>query len=287
MIDLHLHTAHSDGQHSTKEVLTKLVEKNITHFSITDHDCVNDFLEIQSSDELKTMILNNNLRYYSGAEFTCDHKGKKMHILGYGIDAQNEKIAQIIEESKFKSKHKLESLLQHLETNFDIRLPQDAILRLQKKEIVKRPHIAHELVLLGYEKDVTSAVRKYLKTKLGNRVDASIVIDAITSAGGIAVWAHSLGGVDEPREPIESVKTHLPQLIEYGLNGLECYYSLYNRHERTALVDLASEHNLIISGGSDFHGKTIKPVKIGDLSSDNSHENAQITLLKVIKPISL
>ena len=85
------------------------------------------------------------------------------------------------------------------------------------------------------------------------------------SAGGVPVWAHPLGGEGESHMSAEEFLPRLKIMIECGIQGLECYYSRYNTQETEFLLKCANENNLLISGGSDYHG-TNKDIPAGMLN---------------------
>jgi len=110
-------------------------------------------------------------------------------------------------------------------------------------------------------------MKKYLDScKTGNtRFDGIEAINAIISAGGVPVWAHPLGGEGESHMSAEEFLPRLKIMIECGIQGLECYYSRYNTQETEFLLKCANENNLLISGGSDYHG-TNKDIPAGMLN---------------------
>ena len=92
-----------------------------------------------------------------------------------------------------------------------------------------------------------------------------MAIDGILGAGGIPVYAHPLGGECERRISFAECEGRVAYLKEMGVGGVECYYSRYSRSDAEFLASLAARYGLLVSGGSDFHGKN-KTVKIGMLS---------------------
>ena len=118
-----------------------------------------------------------------------------------------------------------------------------------------------------------------LKTK---KLESTYVLEKLKNEKGILVLAHPLGGIGEPRIDRDKFRERLFRFINCGLKGLECVYSLYNNEEQTFLINLAKDNNLIISGGSDYHGKN-KKVAIGELSSDENQNYNHINLMNYIK----
>ena len=127
-------------------------------------------------------------------------------------------------------------------------------------------------------------MKKYLDAcKTGNtRFDGREAIETIIQAGGIPVWAHPLGGEGERHLTAEEFLPRLGEMLKFGIQGLECYYSRYNFEEINFLLNCARENNLLISGGSDYHGinKDIPPGRLN--TEEKTVELKKITLLNKI-----
>lgn len=109
---------------------------------------------------------------------------------------------------------------------------------------------------------------------------ADEVIQAVKASGGIAVWAHPYGDDEAEFLSEEEFRAQLKCLLELGIQGLECYYSLYDKTRIDTLTACALENGLYISGGSDYHGRENKP-KLGTLNADGLCVNpSQLTVLQ-------
>ena len=105
----------------------------------------------------------------------------------------------------------------------------------------------------------------------------------MTTSGGIAVWAHPLGGEREEILTATEFRKRLDELVAYGIQGLECYYSRYTAEQEKFLVSAAEEKGLLISGGSDYHGTNKENISLGKLCSENVKVSAsQLTILQVL-----
>ena len=127
-------------------------------------------------------------------------------------------------------------------------------------------------------------MKKYLDgCKTGNtRFDGLEAISVIKEAGGIVIWAHPLGGEGEAHLSKEEFIPKLKKMISYGIQGIECYYSRYNMEEIEFLKTCAKEYNLLISGGSDWHG-TNKTVPIGRLNKEGMYvDSSDATILNLL-----
>ena len=117
------------------------------------------------------------------------------------------------------------------------------------------------------DKEIVAA---YFKNLPGGRVDALRGIRAIKAAGGIAVWAHPLGGTGERRISAENFSKQLDLLCSVGLDGLECYYSEFTKEEIEMLCNTATQKGLKISGGSDYHGTGKPHLHLGMLNKEDA-----------------
>ena len=130
-------------------------------------------------------------------------------------------------------------------------------------------------------KDNIEAIKKYLDgCKTGNtRFDGEEAIETVKKAGGIAVWAHPLGGEGEEHLSKDEFLTKLQTMLACGIQGLECFYSRYSNEEISFLKECADKNGLFITGGSDYHGGN-KTVALGQLNINNAPVDSQELNLK-------
>ena len=273
--DLHLHSINSDGSDSVKELVEKVANSGINVFALTDHDTVEGCSEIDK-------YLTKNIKCIKGVELTCKLKNIKCHILGYGIDIYNKSLTDLIEYGKELRRKKLETRINYLKDVWGIILTEDELNWLYSRKSVVKTHIANILVNRGLSDNNVDAMKKYLDgCKSGDtRFDGIEAIKVIKDAGGIPVWAHPLGGEGEEHISEKEFLIQLKTMQEGGIEGLECYYSRYNKDEEEMLVKYAEMNGLLISVGSDYHGLN-KTVKLGCLSSEGIYPDInKITILK-------
>ena len=125
------------------------------------------------------------------------------------------------------------------------------ILSLAKGSI-GRPHVALDLINKKYADSVNEAFDKYLSNKLlinirEPRMKVSQAIIAIKKCGGIPIWAH-------PNIKDMNFEKNLREFIELGLAGIEVSSPRYGLNRQEIIIKLCSKYNLLLSGGSDFHG---------------------------------
>lgn len=263
-VDLHMHSKFSDGTDSIEALLAALRKANITAFSVTDHDTVAFYEHLEPHQ-------TEGLRMIPGIELSCISKAGKCHILGYGIDVTHQALKNMVAEAAALRKAKLELRLCHLKDRYGIVLNEEENAYLSSLSSVGKPHLALILIKRGLAENVGEAIQKYLTglPKAKDRLDAKIAIEAILQSGGIPVWAHPLGGENEPRLAEDAFEKQLQTLLSFGIRGLECYYSRYTEDEIHFLLENARKHSLFVSGGSDYHGM-VKNIPIGTLKKSDS-----------------
>lgn len=272
--DLHLHSNYSDGSDDINSLLEKVINSGIKIFALTDHDTVAGCNELANTTPA-------GIKFIPGVELTCCSEGLNCHILGYYCDYNNPKLLNLIEKGKLLRRKKLDTRIQYLKDVHNITLTPEETKWLYERTSVVKTHIANILVNRGLANDNVSAMKKYLDDcKTGKtKFDIQEAIDAINSSGGIPVWAHPLGGEGEIHDTQKDFLPKLEIMKKYGIKGLECYYSRYNEQETRFLIDCANANNLLISGGSDYHG-TNKDIPIGRLNAnDNYIDSNLVTLL--------
>lgn len=273
--DLHLHSNNSDGSASVKELVDTVVKSGIKIFALTDHDTVNGIKDVEVPDDIK---------FIKGVELTCRMQDINCHILGYGINPESKELTELIELGKKLRRKKLETRIKYLKEVWNIELTQEELDWLYSRKSVVKTHIANILVKRGLSDNNVDAMKKYLDgCKTGNtKFDGVQAIKTIKAAGGIPVWAHPLGGEGEEHITEERFYPQLEIMINNGIQGLECYYSRYTIDEAEFLVKCAKEHNLLISGGSDWHG-TNKTVPIGRLNCDDKEiDSSRINIINIL-----
>lgn len=260
--DLHIHSNCSDGSDTVDELAEKIKKAEIEIFALTDHDTV---------EGCKLMSEKFETGFIKGIELTCLLEDIKCHILGYGIDTENPKLKELIEKGKILRRKKLETRIHYLKDTWDFEFTKEELDWLYSRKSVVKTHLANILIKRGLAENNIAAMEKYLNgCKTGNtRFDGKEAIETIQQAGGIAVWAHPLGGEGEKHLAFDAFIPKLEKMLKYNIQGLECYYSRYNKEEIKFLTECAEKYNLYTTGGSDYHG-TNKNIPLTKLNTDNT-----------------
>lgn len=280
MIDLHIHTINSDGTDTINELLNKISANNIKYFSITDHDNIKSYFEMQN---YLYKLTDQGIKYISGIEFSTDFENQSMHLLAYNYDNKINAIESVLQKIKELRLNRIKLHLENLKNEYNIILEQSEIDWLYSQSNPSKPHIANILIKKGYGNTVLEVMQKYLSKKYHNqKLDAKDLVKELSKQGIHIGIAHPLGGVGETRITEQQCEYNVKTLKQYGIEFIECFYSLYNEEERALLINIAKKFDLKLSGGSDYHGKN-KDVQIGDLGNNYNPDLKDFTILKLIK----
>lgn len=274
--DLHIHSTTSDGTNTPEQILEKIsAMEGVKIFALTDHDTIKGVEQLQNK-------IPKNIFFVNSVEFSCNtSSGNKCHILGYFYDAANKNFQEILEQGKDLHAKKLDIRLNFLSDLYKINFSADDVKKICENEIIGKPHIVNFI----FEKFGIAKHKIYSdlrKCEIDARLDAKKVIDAIKNSGGVSVWAHPLGGEGEKCSTQAEFEKNFAELKNFGIEGLEIYYSRYNSEQRKILISAAEKNNLLVSGGSDFHGKN-KNISLFELGRDNPQIKVwRLTILQKI-----
>jgi len=255
-VDLHTHSNVSDGSMSPIELVDFARDKNIKVLALTDHD-TNDGV-IEASERAKEL----GISFVSGIEISTG-KNNEIHILGYFSGDNHLKLNDYLDYLKKNRSNRNYLMVEKLQ-NAGVDISMDDILAVSDEGSIGRAHFAYVLMKKGYVKSVSEAFDKYVGLDgVGyvkkESLNISDTIERINEANGIAVFAHpgylKLGD-DEYMNLFYELKSK-------GLEGVEVYYPSHTKSQRELFLDIARENDLIVTGGSDFHGAIRPEVKIG------------------------
>lgn len=256
-LDLHLHTTYSDGSLPPADVLALAQKAGVTALAITDHDMVDGLPEaFEAGARLGIEVI-------PGVEISSRYGNSELHILGYYLDWQNpilvERMACLRE-----SRHKRNPLIIEKLQALGLDISYEEVKDLAGKGAVGRPHIARVLMEKGYVQSAKEAFDRYLADGKPAYVprelpDPTVAIAWIREAKGVAVLAHPLWV--KPKG--EDFATLCGKLKAEGLGGIEVHYSTHSKQQTSDFLSVAKKLDLLITGGSDFHGVTKPDIEVG------------------------
>lgn len=247
-VDLHTHSIYSDGTATPKELVQMASALELSGLALTDHDTM------EGCELAAAAGKDYGVSVIPGLEISCTHGEFSLHILGYGVDPENQllnKNLQYIQDGRQRRNRKILAKL----TDIGIEISNEELRALSNCGQTGRPHIARLLMTKQIVPDVGTAFRRFLgkgKPAYAERFSfsAAETMEFIHKAGGAAVLAHP-GKLD----PTMRTQPHLiRELVERGLDGLEIYYPSHPRKVKKKLHALAKQYNLLRTGGSDYHG---------------------------------
>ncbi|WP_078554193.1 PHP domain-containing protein [Bacillus alkalicellulosilyticus] len=266
--DLHMHSTASDGGYTPSELMKKCHDNGLTHVSLTDHDTVNGVKEaIQAGQALGMTVI-------PGIEFSTKVSGKSVHILGYGIDWQDQSLLDMLELQREQRRKRLDVILSKLK-KVGIELEAADVLEFVDGGSIGRPHVAKALVKKGHVRDIAEAFELYLAegkpcyVSKEKEMSPEEAIEWIHRTGGLAVVAHPVYyDLDEIIEELVQTKQ---------LDGIEIYHRDHPEDVVAHYEHLTAEweskygRQLLKTGGSDFHhedyGRNREPLGVTRLQT--------------------
>lgn len=271
-IDLHMHSYYSDdGEFEPKQLIDLCLEKNIKYFSIADHNSV------RGIKEAKEYCVGKNINIIPAIELDCTFNEINLHVLGYGIDCNKTVFYDIedniIKQEQFASKKRMK-LVKELGIDFS----DEVINSLSRNGVVNGEMIAEAAMkfdknhknplLMPYYENGSRSDNPYVNfywdyCAQGKAAYAEVsfislqeAINIIEESGGIPILAH-------PGNNIKENINLLEQIISCGIKGIEVYSSYHSREQVEFYKKFSLKHKLLLTCGSDFHGKTKPSIVIG------------------------
>ena len=248
MIDLHVHSAHSDGTLTPEAIAGLAAARGVRTLGITDHDTVAGCLPMLAAG------LRHGIEVIPGVEISAVSGEHSLHLIGYGVDPESPALKDLLltlQESRQARNRLMVERLNAL--GIPVRLET---LKQMASGSIGRPHFARLLTLLGATRDDGEAFDRYLRRGAlayadRFRPDAGEAIAAIRSSGGLTVLAHP-GSLNLSAGDLRALTADLRAL---GLEGIEAYHPIHNRNRVRQVIRVAEDLNLVLTGGSDYHGR--------------------------------
>lgn len=275
MIDLHIHSIYSDGTSNIVDILKKAEELKLSTISITDHEKCTAYKEINEIDAKKYF----SGKIIPGIELKSGYNGQVVDILGYGIDyvkmidflkecyggISREEIQtkQLAEFYEYAKEYGL-SLVSMEELVWDKNREWASIVFYQelKRHQENKAKLPEDL----WESFINFKRNYYNKKGSMFYIDRSKdyppinkIVDVIHKTGGLAFVAHvyEYTWMDEKIEELRKIKE------EFNIDGIECYYNSFSKEQTDGLIEFCRNENLLMSGGSDYHGDNRPEIELG------------------------
>lgn len=284
-IDLHMHSIYSDdGEFDVKTLVHMCHQKGMTHFAITDHNSVKAIDEAQAACQAIALEEGTGSApvLIAGVELDCTFEGVNLHLLGYGMDHANPIFHQIEQDILLQEQHGSRIRLEKVRA-LGIPFSDIEIQALSRDGVVTGEAIAEAAMaydtlkenplLQPYYKNGPRSDNPYLNFYWDfcsqgkpayvpiDYINLEQAIEVIVKNGGIAVLAH-------PGNNIKENINLLEKIIHCGIQGLEVFSSYHSKNQVNFYKDVACKHGLLMTSGSDFHGKIKPSIQIGDNHCD-------------------
>lgn len=275
-IDLHMHSCFSDdGEFTPTELVNMCHKAGIKMMAISDHNSVQANIEgMQAAKAL-------GIQYIPAIEIDCTYEMVNLHVLGYGIDFHHPDFADIEANVHRQSVEASKQMLIKTQ-NLGFHISEEELMALGKEHmdasvwtgemfaevLLNKPEYRDHPLLAPYRQEGNRGDNPYVnfywdyyaqgKECYVEMVYPSLtqVIEIIHRHGGYAVLAH----------PAMNLKKHhelLVPMIACGLDGIEAFSNYHSKEETKIFYDIAQEHHLFVTCGSDFHGKTKPSIGLG------------------------
>jgi predicted metal-dependent phosphoesterase TrpH len=254
--DLHVHSTASDGRLTPAEVVQEAARRGLKFMSLTDHDTVDGI-----APALVAAKSFPGLKLIPGVEISTDIPQGEAHVLGYFIDYTGRELIAKLAQFRNSRLGRARGMVAKLD-KLGVHLDWQRIEQIAGSSVMGRPHIARAMLEKGYINSFKQAFTNYIGRDGPAYVERDKLTPAeavalIIKARGVAVLAHPFT-VNEPEALIIELKAA-------GLAGIETYYNNYTAEDISRLLTIAKKHNLIATGGSDYHGLDSSETAIGDI----------------------
>jgi len=242
-VDLHLHSNASDGTLDPARVVHEAARRGAEGVSLTDHDT------LDGNDEAALEADRLGIAWLPGAEISATEAGRSVHLLAYGVSAGTEALDKLLREIREDRLRRAREIVTRF-NELGVPIELEAVEREAKTGVPTRAHIARAIVTAGLMPNVHSVFQRYLADDGPAYVEKrevipSTVFDCVHEAGGVVVLAHP--GRVYPDEQIVA-------WAAAGLDGIEIMHPKNHGSRRDELRAIAYRLDLLVTGGSDWHG---------------------------------
>ncbi|HEX6262863.1 MAG TPA: PHP domain-containing protein [Actinomycetota bacterium] len=262
-IDLHTHTRHSDGTFEPRESVGLALDRGLRVLAVTDHDTT---AGVSAAEEAAA---GTGLEIVPGVEFSAEYEGGSVHVLGYWMDPEHEEFRAELARLQDDRVRRGERMVERLQA-LGYPVTVERVREIAAGGSVGRPHVAQALVEAGVVPTIEDAFtadliatggRAYVQKHALHPVEA---VRLIRRANGLAVLAHPVHW----RDGIPVPHTLIQEMIEAGMDGIECAHPDQDRATEARYREMSARHGLVATGSSDCHGTRYDPIRMGSRTTD-------------------
>lgn len=257
-IDLHVHSCCSDGSFTPEELVALAQSAGLSAFALTDHDTTDGIGQALLAAE------GSGLEVVPGIEFSTRWLHRDIHILGYYIDYRAQSFQETLHGFLAARDVRNRQMCERIREQTGIPVTVETLSGYFPDAVITRAHMAAWLADMGYVETRAVAFDKYLGEHAPcfvpkTQVTPEDAIRLIRSHGGIPVLAHPLLYALSKKQ----LRQLVGSLKESGLKGIEAVYVLNRGSDEAFVRSLAEQYGLLVTGGSDFHGKNKPHIALG------------------------
>lgn len=262
-VDFHLHSTASDGLLSPSQVVERAHSNNVKYIALTDHDTTSGI------QEAKEKALSLNINFIPGIELSTEYNKESIHILGFFRDDKfnSSELNKYFHTLKNKRRLRALEMVKKLRDECNIIISGENVLK-RGKDVVARPHIAHEIISSGYSYTMDEIFEKFI----GKDCPAYVPTTKLSTEDGVKLLK-DYNALVFLAHPIFIKNSPLDDFLSMNFDGIEAVYFQNSKEEEEKLSNFALKNNLLISAGSDCHGDFENDFRHGDIGCMNLDEN--------------
>src|SRR5580658_2300641 len=243
LADLHLHTNFSDGTFTPEELVFQAQKAGLACIAVTDHDSV------EAAPRVSAACAAVNMEFIPGTELTAAYDDTELHVLGYFLDAHNEKLLSEIAKFQVVRQNRIHEMVARI-NELGTPLKAESVFALANCKSPGRPHVARAMVKEGFVRNLDEAFERFLKKGRPawvpkSKISALEAVELVHQAGGLAIMAHP---------GLNRTDNIIPALVAAGLDGIECFHTKHSTAMSERYLEIADKYHLLVTGGSDCHG---------------------------------
>jgi predicted metal-dependent phosphoesterase TrpH len=252
-VDLHAHSLRSDGALSPADLVKRAAARGLRILALSDHDTLAGVAEaVPTGAEL-------GVRVVPATELNTESEWGDAHVLGYFIDPADAALEERLRWLRENRGRRIELMVEKL-NQLGYAISLERVLEIAQGGALGRPHLAEALLEKGYIPSYEEA----FDTILAKSSPAYVARVGLTPLEAVElVRGHR--GVPSLAHPgtVVGLEALLPKLVSVGLAGIEAYYGEHSPEMTERVLTLARAHDLVPTGGSDFHGRGEHGVDLG------------------------
>ena len=261
LIDLHVHSTISDGSYTPAEVVALAKKKGLSALTLTDHEST------AGNAEAAAEAAKIGIDFIPGMEMTVDYRGHELHVVAMGFEEEQPEFKKLYTKIRQTKEARMEDLIAGIAER-NVKISPELVEPFRGTDQIDRYAIMRYLLSLNICSGVEDIWHDYInpviaELDLEHHVTAAEALPAVRAAGGITSLAHFHKRLGLRALVREAQDEALGELHSLGLDGMEAYYPSYSEDDRVFAAAMLEKHDMMPTGGTDFHGGNRPEVELG------------------------